>query len=731
MPLHALPTNLVLTASASDARQPTRRLVLHRLAALPLAGVLGACGSPGSADEPGSGDGGGGGGGGGGGVRSFTHPGLLHTEADFARMRAKVDAGAEPWLSGWNELIYSGHASLGMTPNPLAVVVRGGEGQNFGTMIKDMARAYQLALRWKVSGDDAYGDLAVTFLDAWSGTMTALTGNADRFLAAGIYGYQWANTVEIMRTYSGWSAEGLARFQALLLNVFYPLSHSFLTDHNGTEHSNITNYWANWDLCNINAILAIGVCCDRPDLYDEAISYYKTGRGNGAAAHNVYVMHPGHLGQWQESGRDQGHATLGIALAGPLCEMAWNQGDDLYGHGNNRLLAGAEYVAASNLPDADGAYAELPFAVYVNRHGTMAGMSLAGRPHWRQCWELVYNHYVNRMGLSAPHVTAMATRMRPERRGVGDEPGNGTLTFSREPVAIGAPPSGLTAHLSGGAVQLSWWGSAYATAYQVQRAPSADGLFVAVASTGEERTWIDAPAAGTWFYRIVAMVPGGLLTGAEVRRVVVGTELCLHLPLDEGLGSSAGDVSGFGRNGTLAPGAGWGAGRLAGSALALDGASGHLALPSGVMAGLSDFTLALWAHWNTSATFARVLDFGSSDIAYLALMPRDSAGRLRCSITGTHYHGEQSIVADAALPTGRWVHLAVTLAGSVGTLYVDGVAVGSHPAISFAPFQLGDTTQNWLGRSQYGADPYFNGRLQDLRLYSGALDAAAIAALAT
>ena len=78
-----------------------------------------------------------------------------------------------------------------------------------------------------------------------------------------------------MRSYPGWSSEGLARFKTLMLEVFYPLSHNFLINHND---ANITNYWANWDLCTICGILAIGVLCDRTDLYDEAIAYYKTGR---------------------------------------------------------------------------------------------------------------------------------------------------------------------------------------------------------------------------------------------------------------------------------------------------------------------------------------------------------------------------------------------------------------------------------------------------------------------
>lgn len=75
------------------------------------------------------------------------------------------------------------------------------------------------------------------------------------------------------------------------------------------------------------------------------------------------------------------------------------------------------------------------------------------------------------------------------------------------------------------------------------------------------------------------------------------------------------------------------------------------------------------------------------------------------------------------------MHLAVTLKGRLGTLYVNGAAVGSNPDIDLAPFQLGSTHQNWLGRSQYSGDPYFNGKMQDLQIYSGALTDTEIAAL--
>jgi len=674
-----------------------RRTLLRGVAALPLVGITAATAA--------------------GATATFKHPGLLHTDEDFGRMRTAVAAGTQPWASGWQALVTSGHAQIGPAPRPSVTVIRGGDGQNYYAMVDDMRRAYQYALRWKVSGDTAYADAAVRFLDAWSSTMTTLTGNADRFLAAGIYGYQWANAAEIMRSYSGWSAEGVAAFQRLLLNVYYPLSHEFLLNHNGAV---ITNYWANWDLCSIAGILAIGVFCDRRDLYDEALTYYHTGRGNGAVDHLVYCAHPGKLGQWQESGRDQGHATLGIALAGMLCEMAWNQGDDLYALRDNRLLAGAEYVALSNLANPDGSYAAMPYSPYTNNHGTSTGVSTASRPSMRPCWESIYHHYVNRRGLAAPHVATMAAKMRPENdAGNGDQPSHGTLTFSRLAIAQGARPSGLALHLNDGAVELSWWGSAHATGYLVERAPAASGPYTTLGQVSDPRTWTDRPANGTWFYRVTALSGSTRLKKSAVKGISLPMKLHQRLAMN----SATEPI------GPLQGGAVWGAGRNAGKALVLDGVSAYAALPAGLVKEIGDFTVSAWVWRNDNRVNSRIFDFGSSDIAYMALTPCDSRGRTRFMVTGTTYYGEQNITTGA-LPIATWVHVAITLKGRVAILYIDGAEAGRHEAVSVAPFQLGATRQNWLGRSQYAADPYFSGRLQDMRLYNGALNPEQIAALA-
>jgi hypothetical protein len=206
------------------------------------------------------------------------------------------------------------------------------------------------------------------------------------------------------------------------------MNREFLARHNGRP---IDHYWANWDLCNMASVMAIGVFCDRRDFYDEAVEYFKTGKGNGGIRQTVNFIHPSGLGQWQESGRDQGHTVMGIGLVGAICEMAWKQGDDLYGYDDNRFLAGCEYVAKYNLGE------EVPFATYVNSsHGTHTKISEAGRGAVRPVWELVYNHYVNRKGLRAPYTTKMAEKVRPEggggdygpNSGGFDQLGYGTLT---------------------------------------------------------------------------------------------------------------------------------------------------------------------------------------------------------------------------------------------------------------------------------------------------------------
>ncbi|XYI02368.1 LamG-like jellyroll fold domain-containing protein [Sorangium sp. So ce1128] len=648
-------------------------------------------------------------------------------------MKAKVAAMEQPWADGWNALTGSSQASLDWTPNPLETVIRGGDGQNFQIMVDDIHAAYATGLRWKVSGDTAYADKSVEILNAWSSTLTSIQGNSDRFLAAGIYGFQFANAAEIMRTYPGWATADFERFRDMMLNVFYPMNHSFLVDHNG---SCISHFWANWDLAQMATMLSIGVLSDREDIYNEAVDYFKAGHGNGALAQAVYHVHPGYLGQWNESARDQGHSTLGIGLMAVFMEMGWNQGDDLYGYDNNRFLAGAEYVARYNL------FHEVPYVQYgpsCSPGGHLAPViAEAGRGHMRPIWESVYNHYVNRKGLAAPYTMDMAAKLRPEGKSTsGDQIGYGTLTFSRDPVPSGAKPSGLTATTmaSGTQVMLSWWGSAHATSYNVKRATASGGPYTTIATIGADAdtTFTDTTVESgtTYYYAISAVSPSGESESSAEAAATGGVSAHVDLSFDADSGTTAADATGHGWDGTLVNAPSWAAGKH-GNAIVLDGVDDHVSLPERVVADLSEFTIATWVYLESASTWARIFDFGLGPMRQMMLTPQTDSGTSRFAITVIGGSGEQAIEGPQALPTGQWVHVAVTLSRSVGTLYVDGVEVGKNDAMVLTPYQLGSSAmpRNWIGRSQYASDPYLKGMVDDFRIYNGALTAAEIAALA-
>lgn len=172
--------------------------------------------------------------------QSIVHPGLLHTSDDFERIISFVESGDEPWASGWQKLV--ARTNPDYEPNAQSSVCRGDSDcdQNYATFYRDVHSAYANSIYWKVTGDTAYADAAARTLDGWSSTLTEIIGSADRWLAAGIYGYQFANAAEILRDYEGWS--GLPATIDMLVDIFYPMNHDFLVNHNGAV---IDNYWAN------------------------------------------------------------------------------------------------------------------------------------------------------------------------------------------------------------------------------------------------------------------------------------------------------------------------------------------------------------------------------------------------------------------------------------------------------------------------------------------------------
>ncbi|TDP97837.1 alginate lyase family protein [Labedaea rhizosphaerae] len=274
---------------------------------------------------------------------AFSHPGVLVSRAQLDFVKAKVNSGAQPWSSAFDQMMGSSYASLSRQPKPRAIVECGSySNPNYGCTDEreDAIAAYTDALAWYLTGDSRYADKAISIMDAWSAVIQNHT-NSNAPLQTGWAGAVWPRAAEIIRyTYGGWSASSIDRFKTMLRNVY-------LSKVAGGSNSN-----GNWELVMMEAAVGISVFLDDKSAYDSAMARFR----NRTAAY-VYLTSDGALpktvpgsgldtrdeivsywqgqstfvqGLTQETCRDFTHTGYGIASISDVAETAWIQGEDLY-----------------------------------------------------------------------------------------------------------------------------------------------------------------------------------------------------------------------------------------------------------------------------------------------------------------------------------------------------------------------------------------------------------------
>lgn len=158
-----------------------------------------------------------------------------------------------------------------------------------------------------------------------------------------------------------------------------------------------------------------------------------------------------------------------------------------------------------------------------------------------------------------------------------------------------------------------------------------------------------------------------------------------------------------------------------GRVLNLSGTNQYVKLPPGVAYAR---TFVAVVKWNGGGAWQRIFDFGTDTSSYVMLTPLSGDNKLRCDIRAGGV--TQILAGPNPLPVGVWTHVALTLDGSQGILYVNGAPVATT-AITISPLDVLAQT-NCLGHSKFVADPDFNGQFSNFKVYGRVLSPAEIVA---
>jgi len=243
---------------------------------------------------------------------------------------------------------------------------------------------------------------------------------------------------------------------------------------------------------------------------------------------------------------------------------------------------------------------------------------------------------------------------------------------------------------------------------------------------------------GVYLVRVGA--DDGQLIGFDYLTVVVDstnvfTPDLLHWKFDDGSGTNALDSSGLGRNG-LVGSAGWITNGAVGGALSFDGASNIVSEISGTnfLDGLNALTVALWV--KTSATNDELGVFTAGDsggtnttLAFGQVLFSSCLGvsnLLQATVPTTA--GDLRYVSSRRFANSEWQHFALVWTnGSPLAFYVNGepdTPAANSPAVTGA---LTNCPRFLIGRD--ATTNYWNGDVDDVRLYARAFDAGEVKAL--
>ena len=161
------------------------------------------------------------------------------------------------------------------------------------------------------------------------------------------------------------------------------------------------------------------------------------------------------------------------------------------------------------------------------------------------------------------------------------------------------------------------------------------------------------------------------------------------------------------------------------SMMKFDGVNDCVSLPE-INYDLSQgMSVEAWVWYDSFQSWSRIIDFGNGAANENILLCNEGVSNtLRFGIY--RQSTEQVVAATGALETKKWIHIAATIdASGMATLYKNGERI--QTAKVHLPNPLKRTT-NYIGRSNWSSDKYFNGQITDVRIWNTARTQAEIKA---
>ena len=293
-------------------------------------------------------------------------------------------------------------------------------------------------------------------------------------------------------------------------------------------------------------------------------------------------------------------------------------------------------------------------------------------------------------------------------------------------------PSGLAATGAGSPANLSWTAAADnvgGVRYSGHRSTTSGFMPATANRIGQPTgtTYSDPGLGpGTYFYKVTAEDAAGNVSGPSNQAsatisVVVPSGVVAAYGFDEGNGTTTADQSGNGNTGSLSNTV-WAANGKFGSALSFNGSSARVNVADSASLHISSgMTLEAWVRPSAIGDWRTVILKERTGYYAGALYASTDTNRPSAHVFTA---GDHEIRGPSQVPVGVWTHLAATYSGTTLALYVNGAQVASAPAAGALASHTGPLRIG--GNAIWGE--YFNGLIDEVRVYNRALTASEVQA---